>query len=297
MAKVEKVGFLGLGLMGAPMAGNLAQAGFEVHAWNRTRAKAEALAAEHAGVVVADSPAAAAAATGVVITMVPDAPEVEQVLLGPDGAAEGLGTGGLAIDMSTIGPTAVRDIGGRLAEQGIAFLDAPVTGSRPGAETGTLTIMVGGDAEQLERARPLFDGMGSLILHVGQLGDGAMVKLINNTVAAANAVALAEGLAVGRKAGVDLDKLLEVLASGSGDSKMRELKSGPMLEGDFDPLFKLEHMHKDVDRLIHEAAAIGVFPEVSKAVEEAYAEAVEKGLGDRDFAAVIEPIATKSGLK
>jgi 3-hydroxyisobutyrate dehydrogenase-like beta-hydroxyacid dehydrogenase len=295
--KIEKVGFLGLGIMGAPMAANLARAGFEVHAWNRTRAKAEALAAEHAGVVVAETPAAAAAATGVVITMVPDVPEVKAVLLGPDGAAEGLATGGLAIDMSTIGPTAVREIGGVLADRGIGFLDAPVTGSRPKAEDGTLTIMVGGDAEQFERAGPLFEAMGSQALHVGPLGDGAMMKLINNTLAAANSAALAEGLTIARKAGLDTDKLLTIVGSGSGSSAALELKARPMLEGDFDPLFKLVHMHKDVDRLLQEAAAIGAFPALSAAVEEAYSDAIEAGLGEQDFAAVIEPIATKFGLK
>jgi 3-hydroxyisobutyrate dehydrogenase-like beta-hydroxyacid dehydrogenase len=283
--------------MGAPMAANLARAGFEVHAWNRTREKAEALASEHDGVVVADSPAAAAEAAGIVITIVPDAVEVKEVLLGPGGAAEGFGADGLAIDMSTIGPTAAREIGAALGERGAAFLDAPVTGSRPKAEDGTLTIMVGGDEAEFERARPLFEAMGELVLHVGPQGDGALIKLINNTLAAANAAALAEGLVIARKAGLDPDKLLAVVGSGSGDSKMLELKSEPMLEGDFDPLFKLEHMHKDVDRLIHEAAAIGVFPAVSQATEEAYADAIEQGLGERDFAAVIEPIATKSGLK
>jgi 3-hydroxyisobutyrate dehydrogenase-like beta-hydroxyacid dehydrogenase len=297
MSGDDRVGFLGLGIMGKPMAANLARAGFEVHAWNRTRAKAEALAAEHENVVAAETAAAAAAAGGVVITMVPDAPEVEAVLLGPDGAADGFGSGGLAIDMSTIGPTAVREIGAKLGDRGVAFLDAPVTGSRPKAEDGTLTIMVGGDAAEFERARPLFAAMGDLVLHVGPLGDGALIKLVNNTLAAVNTAALAEGLAIARKAGVDTDKLLAVVASGSGSSKALELKAQPMLDGDFEPLFKLEHMHKDIARFIQEAAAIGANPKVSAKAEEAYREARDAGHDGEDFAAVIEPIATKFGLK
>ena len=187
MEKPEKVAFLGLGIMGSRMAANLCRAGFEVHAWNRTRARADELADAH-GATVADTPAAAAAAAGLVITMVVDSPEVEAVLFGPDGAAEGLGQDGLAVDMSTIAPSASRAIGDRLRDQGVAFLDAPVTGSKPKAEDGTLTIMVGGEAGDYERALPLFEAMGKLVLHVGPQGHGSMVKLINNTTAAVNTV-------------------------------------------------------------------------------------------------------------
>ena len=187
------VAFLGLGIMGRPMAANLRDAGFEVVAWNRTRARAEEFGGQ-----VADTPAEAAAAAGITISMVPDVPEVEQVLLGLDGAVEGMPEGGLCIDMSTIAPSASRSIAERLAERGVEFLDAPVTGSRPKAEDGTLTIMVGGQADQFERARPLFDAMGSLVLHVGPTGHGEMAKLINNTVAAINAAALGEGLVLAR---------------------------------------------------------------------------------------------------
>src|SRR5688500_3029022 len=149
MEKPEKVAFLGLGIMGSRMAANLSRAGFEVHAWNRTRARAEELAKAH-GAVVADTPAAAASEAGLAITMVVDSPEVEAVLFGEDGAAQGLGDGGLAIDMSTIAPSASRVIAERLSERGIGFLDAPVTGSKPKAEDGTLTIMVGGEAVDYE---------------------------------------------------------------------------------------------------------------------------------------------------
>src|SRR5687768_5086296 len=155
MEKVEKVAFCGLGIMGGPMAANLARAGYELSVYTRTREKAEAFAAEH-GARAAATPREAAEGASVVITMVPDAPEVEAVLLGEQGAVHGLGDGGLAIDMSTIAPTAAREIGERLGDDGAAFLEAPVSGSRPKAEDGTLTIMVGGEGSDFERARPLF---------------------------------------------------------------------------------------------------------------------------------------------
>jgi 3-hydroxyisobutyrate dehydrogenase-like beta-hydroxyacid dehydrogenase len=287
MERPDKVAFLGLGIMGSRMAANLCRAGFEVHAWNRTRARAEELAAEH-GAVVADTPAAAAAAAGIAISMVVDSPEVEAVLLGPDGAADGLPEGGLAIDMSTIAPSASRTIADRLAERGIRFLDAPVTGSKPKAADGTLTIMAGGEAEQFERALPLLEAMGKLVLHVGPHGHGSMVKLINNTVAAVNTAAVAEGIAVGRQAGLDLDKLIQVIGAGSGASAMLELKARPIIEHDYEPLFKLGHMLKDVRHCLDEARALGVEPRVAAAAETLYAEAEEAGHYDDDFAAVAE---------
>jgi len=285
-----RVAFLGLGIMGAPMAANLARAGIEVIAWNRTAARAEALAGEHGNVTAAATPAKAAAAAGVAISMVPDVPEVEQVLLGPDGAVEGLGDGDLAIDMSTIAPSASRSIAQRLAERGIAFLDAPVTGSRPKAEDGTLTIMAGGPEAAFDRARPLFEAMGELVVQAGPQGHGSMVKLINNTLAAVNAAALAEGLLLARAADVDAQRLLEVVSSGSGESAMRRLKGESMVSGDYDPLFKLEHMLKDVRHCLAEAHALGVELPLAATAEPLYAAADEQGLGGQDFAAVIEAL-------
>jgi 3-hydroxyisobutyrate dehydrogenase-like beta-hydroxyacid dehydrogenase len=289
MERPDKVAFLGLGIMGSRMAANLCRAGFEVHAWNRTRERAEELAGEH-GAVVAETPAEAAAAAGIAITMVVDSPEVEAVLLGPDGAADGLADGGLAIDMSTIAPTASRALADRLSDRGIDFLDAPVTGSKPKAEDGTLTIMVGGNAGRFEQARPLFEAMGSLVLHVGPQGHGSMVKLINNTIAAVNTAAVAEGIALGRSAGLDLDKLLEVVGAGSGASAMLELKARPIIEHDYDPLFKLGHMLKDVRHCLAEANELGADLRVAGAAEALYAAADKAGHYDDDFAAVAESV-------
>ncbi len=179
--------FCGLGIMGGPMAANLARAGFELSVYTRTREKAERFAEEH-GARAAATPREAAEGASVVITMVPDAPEVEEVLLGEQGASTGWETGALAIDMSTIAPTAARAIGERLADDGVAFLEAPVSGSRPKAEDGTLTIMVGGNAEDFERARPLFDAMGERIVHVGPQGHAQLAKLLTNTMGAVHAV-------------------------------------------------------------------------------------------------------------
>jgi 3-hydroxyisobutyrate dehydrogenase-like beta-hydroxyacid dehydrogenase len=279
------VAFLGLGIMGRPQAANVCRAGYELTVWNRTRERAESFAEEHRGVEVAESPADAARGADVVITMVPDTPEVEEVVFA---AADGMAEGTLAIDMSTIAPAASRSIAERLRERGVGFLDAPVTGSRPKAEDATLTIMVGGEAADFERAKPVLESMGQLVVHVGPNGHGEMIKLINNTLAAVNAAALAEQLLLAQAAKLDADKLRQVVGAGSGASTMLALKAEPMLERDFDPLFKLEHMLKDVHHCIREADALGIDLPVAKVVESLYSRAAESGFGQRDFAAVIE---------
>jgi 3-hydroxyisobutyrate dehydrogenase-like beta-hydroxyacid dehydrogenase len=195
--------------------------------------------------------------------------------------------GDLCIDMSTIAPTATRAIAERLAERGIALLDAPVTGSRPQAEDGTLTIMVGGERSAFDRARPLFEAMGELVVHVGPQGHGEMAKLVNNMLAAVNAAALGEGLTLARAAGLDTGRLLEVLAAGAGASTMLDLKAQPMLDGDFEALFKLEHMLKDVRHCLAEARALGLELPLAGVAERLYAEAAENGHAEDDFAAVV----------
>jgi 3-hydroxyisobutyrate dehydrogenase-like beta-hydroxyacid dehydrogenase len=280
----ERTAFLGLGIMGWPMAANLAAAGHELTVWTRSREKAERFAAEH-GARSAATPAQAAAEAGLMVTMLPDSPEVEAVLEAARPPA-----GALAVDMSTIRPSASRALARRLAERAVGFLDAPVTGSRPKAEDATLTIMVGGEAADLERARPLLEAMGALIVHAGPSGHGSMIKLINNTMAAVNAAALGEGIALARAAGVDLDALEAVARSGSGSSAMLELKAEPMRTADFEPLFKLEHMLKDVRHCLAEARELGLDLTVAGAAERLYGAAEAEGLGGRDFAAVIRAI-------
>ncbi len=289
MESRERVAFLGLGIMGWPMAANLARAGFELSVWTRDSAKRQRFAAQY-GATAAATPAEAASGAGTAISMVPDSPEVEAVLLGPGKAAAGMEQGDLCIDMSTIAPTATRAIAERLAERGIALLDAPVTGSRPKAEDGTLTIMLGGEGNAFERARPLFEAMGELVVHVGPQGHGEMAKLVNNMLAAVNAAALGEGLTLARAAGVDTGRLLEVLAAGAGASTMLDLKAQPMLDGDFEALFKLEHMLKDVRHCLAEARALGLELPLAGVVERLYAEAAENGHAEDDFAAVVTAV-------
>jgi 3-hydroxyisobutyrate dehydrogenase-like beta-hydroxyacid dehydrogenase len=279
---VERVAFCGLGIMGLPMARNLAAAGFEVTVWNRTRSRAE-----ESGLPAARTPAEAAAAADVTITMVVDSPQVEAVLFGDGGAAQAMDEGHVAVDMSTIAPTAARAMSERLP---VPFVDAPVTGSRPKAEDGTLTIMAGGDEAAFERVRPVLEAMGRLVLRVGPSGHGQMAKLINNTLAAINAAAIAEGLTLAEGFGLDPDALLQVVAAGSGASTMLDLKARPMLERDLDPLFKLEHMLKDVRHCLAEARALGVELPLAARAERLYARAAERGLGERDFAAVVEVV-------
>jgi 3-hydroxyisobutyrate dehydrogenase-like beta-hydroxyacid dehydrogenase len=256
--------------------------------WNRTRARAEEV-----GEPTADSPRAAAEGADVVITMVVDAPQVEAVLFGPDGAAAAMEPGSLAIDMSTIAPSAVRQIHDRLAEHGIAFVDAPVTGSMPRAEDGTLTIMAGGEPADFERARPLFEAMGELVVHAGPSGHGAMVKLLNNAVAAINAVAIAEAFDVGEAYGLDMERLLEVMSAGSAGSVMLGLKARPMLDRSYAPLFKLAHMLKDVRHALAEAEATGEQFDLAADAEALYTAAEAMGLGDEDFAAVAEAVRAR----
>ena len=288
------VAFLGLGIMGSRMAANLVRAGHELTVWNRTAEKAEAFAQEH-GARVGATPREAAAEADVVITMVVDAPQVATVLLDPDGAARGARDGTLFVDMSTIGRTQTLWLAERLAQLGQRFVDAPVTGSSPKAEAGTLTIMAGGDAADVDRARPLFEAMGELVVHAGEVGQGQMAKVINNSVAAANTVALGEALLVGKATGVDLDALVQIMAAGSGGSAMLALKAGPMREHDWTTLFKLEHMLKDVRLCLEEGQAAGVpFPAAATA-REVLTAAMGRDLGDADFAALLEVLEGLAG--
>jgi 3-hydroxyisobutyrate dehydrogenase-like beta-hydroxyacid dehydrogenase len=282
---MNRVAFLGLGIMGSRMARNLRGAGFDVVVWNRTAARADEL-----GEPTAATPREAAAGADAVITMVVDAPEVESVLFGDDGAVTGLAPGSLVVDMTTIAPAASRRIAERLSDQGIRFLDAPVTGSSPRAQDGTLTIMAGGEAADFEAARPLFEAMGKLVVHAGPTGHGSMVKLLNNAVAAINTVALAEAFQIGASYGLDLERLVEVMSAGSAGSAMLDLKARPMLDRSYEPLFKLAHMLKDVRHCLDEAAALGEEFRLAADAEPLYAAAERAGHGDEDFAAVAEAV-------
>jgi len=294
---MTSVGFLGLGIMGSRMAANLQREGFAVTAWTRTAGKAQAWAGEHEGARVAATPAEAAAGADMVITMVVDGAQVESLLLGPEGAGAAARPGTLFVDMSTIAPADARRIGAALAGQGHAFVDAPVTGSSPKAESGTLTIMAGGDDEAFARARPALEAMGETIVHVGELGHGQVIKLINNAVAAANAATLAQALVMGAGTGVDLDALITILGAGSASSMMVTLKARPMRDHAYDTLFKTEHMLKDVRLCLEEAQAAGVPFPAANAARDALVAAVGRGYADADFAALVESYEGLAGLR
>jgi 3-hydroxyisobutyrate dehydrogenase len=293
----ERIAFLGLGIMGSRMAANLARAGFELAVWNRTEAKAEQFCAHHPGVKLAATPAQATDESDIVVTMVVDGAQVEEVLLGALGAERAAHGGMLFIDCSTIGPTITRSIAAELAPHGIDFVDAPVTGSAPRAEDGTLTIMAGGSEAAFRRAQPVLDAMGRVVVHAGPVGHGQMVKLINNAVAAANAAVVGQALVLGARAGVDLDALTRVMAAGSGASAMLDLKAGPMREHDYTTLFKLEHMLKDVRLCLDEGQAVGAPFPFAALTREILSAAMGLGHADDDFAALIEVLERSAGTQ
>ena len=296
MAASPRVGFIGLGIMGSRMAAVLRRGGFELTVWNRTAERAREFAAAH-GAAVAERPADVAAAADVVITMVVDAEQVRRVLLGDDGVLAGARPGLLCVDMSTIGPAGAREIGAALAEREVHFVDASVSGSSPRAEDGTLTIMAGGDEADFARARPLFEAMGELVVHVGAVGDGQTVKLINNAVAAVNCATVGEALLVARAAGVDLDALVRVMGASSGASAMLALKAEPMRRHDYATLFKLEHMLKDVRLCLEAGEAAGAPFTFAAQAREILSAGMGRGLGDADFAALIEVLEGQAGRR
>jgi 3-hydroxyisobutyrate dehydrogenase len=261
-----------------------------VSVWTRTREKAERFASERE-VRAGSTPAETAAGAEALVAILPDAPEVESVLFGDDGAAAALASGALVVDMSTISPSASVRIAERLTGAGFEFLEAPVSGSRPKAEDGTLTIMAGGPEAAFARAQPLFDVLGERIVHVGPHGHGQLAKLLTNVMGAVNAAALAESVVAVRAAGIDPGAFLDVAAGSAGSSAMVTLKGGPMFEGSFEPpLFKLEHMLKDIRHCIAEARALGVELRLGTLAESLYARAADEGHGEEDFAAVVTAV-------
>jgi 3-hydroxyisobutyrate dehydrogenase len=296
VSEPERVGFLGLGIMGSRMAAKLVQAGHPLTAWTHTPGKARRWAGEH-GAEAADTPAEVARASDIVVSMVVDGAQVQEILTGEDGVCEGAHEGLLCVDMSTISPVETRRIAARLAAHGVAMIDAPVTGSAPRAQEGTLTIMVGGEESGFERAKPLLEAMGEVIVHVGELGQGEMLKLINNALGAANAAAMAEALILASATGVGLDALATVTRSGSGGSAQMELKSPAMRAHDYTPLFKTEHLLKDVRLCLEEAQTAGIpFPAAAHA-RDLLAATVGRGHAAEDYAAMIEAAEGLAGRR
>jgi 3-hydroxyisobutyrate dehydrogenase len=239
-----RVGFVGLGIMGRPMAKNLLKAGFQVTAYNRSPGPRDELA--EAGADIATTPREAAEGAAAVITNVTDSPDVEQVILGPDGIVEGAAPGTIVIDMSTISPAVTRRIGEALAERGVKMLDAPVSGGDQGAIAGTLAIMVGGDAEDVATVRPLLEAMGKRITHCGPLGAGQTVKLCNQVAITGALLGVCEALTFARKNGVDPAVMVEAISAGAAGSWQLSNLAPKMIAGDFAPGFKVGLMRKDL---------------------------------------------------
>jgi 3-hydroxyisobutyrate dehydrogenase-like beta-hydroxyacid dehydrogenase len=249
---IKRVGFVGTGIMGAPMARNLIRAGFSVTVWNRTASKAAPLVEE--GAVSAASPAAVAAASEVTFSCVSDSPDVEAVALGPGGILEGAEPGSVYIDCSTISPEVARRVAQAASSRGVAMLDAPVSGGDVGARNGTLAVMVGGDPAVFERCRTVLEAIGETIVYVGPSGSGQVVKLCNQVAGALNLMAMAEAITLSRRAGVDPAKMIEVVSKGAAGSWMLANLGPRAVAGDFAPGFMVDLMQKDL-RLVLETAA------------------------------------------
>lgn len=249
--KRPRIAFIGLGIMGKSMARNLMRAGYELTVYNRSKGSVHELAAE--GATPADSPKEAAAQSDVIITVVTDSPDVEQVVLGPEGAIHGARPGSVVIDMSTISPKVTREIGDALQEKGVAMLDAPVSGGDKGARDGTLSIMVGGDEAVFDACLPIFECMGKNVVRVGGRGTGQTVKLVNQIIVGLNLLAVAEGLSFAASAGVDVEKAHQVVTQGAAGSWALDYLGGKILAGDYAPGFMVKLQQKDL-RLALEAA-------------------------------------------
>lgn len=287
------VGFVGLGIMGEPMAANLVAAGYPVRAHNRSRAPVERLAAR--GAVAATSPAEAADGASVVVTMLPETSDVEAVVTGRGGVIEGLASGGVVIDMSTISPVATRALADDLADRGLRLLDAPVSGGQQGAVDATLTIMAGGDEATFTACRPILDALGASVTRIGDTGAGQVAKACNQIVVAGTIQAVGEALTLADRAGVDAAAVRSALLGGFAGSKILEVHGQRMLDGNFDPGFKARLHEKDL-RLALEAADDAGVPLVTAAVvKQLLGSLVAQGLGDADHSALARLVDQLAG--
>ncbi len=291
----ERIGFVGLGIMGRPMAKNLMAAGYEMVVHNRSHEKAEALAANDSA-EVADSPREVAERCAVVITMLPGPPEVERVVAGEDGLLAGAEEGSLIVDMSTSSPTLAEDLARRAGERGIGMLDAPVSGGDVGAIEGTLSIMAGGSEEDFERARPLFGVMGKTVTHTGPPGTGQVVKACNQVVVALAIEAVSEALVLGSKAGVDPAKILGVLSGGLAGNRVMEVKRKNFLGQDFEPCGKVDFHRKDLGIALSAAREYGVALPAAAVVDQMFGVLSAKGRGGWDHSALLTLIEDLSSM-
>jgi len=288
-----KIAVLGIGLMGFPMARRLCEAGHEVHAWNRSPDKARRLAPF--GATVHGSPADAARAADVVVSMLENGAVVDEVLFA-QGAAQAMQPGALVIDMASIKPREARDHAARLAERGVAHLDAPVSGGTVGAEAGTLVIMVGGRPEDFERAAPVFKVFGRAT-HVGPHGAGQLTKLANQMIVGITIGAVAESLLLCAKGGADMAKVREAITGGFADSRILQVHGQRMVERDFAPRGRMTVQLKDMRNALATAEEIGFDAPITQLLEQLYAQGVEHGLADLDHAGLFVELASRNAME
>jgi len=292
MSNKPVVGFVGLGIMGRPMALNLRRAGYPLIVHNRTRAKEKDLLEE--GADAAATPQEVAERAEILITMLPDSPDVEQVYLGADGVIAGAHDGQLLIDMSSIAPATAIAVAEAAAGEGADMLDAPVSGGDVGARDGTLSIMVGGSEAAFERAQPLFDVLGKTVVHLGEAGAGQTAKACNQMLVAITIEAVSEALVLASKAGVDPERLIEVLSGGLAGNRVMEVRRRNFLEHDFTPGFRLELHHKDLGIALRTARELGVYAPTTAIVDQMLAALKAEGDGGLDHSALLKFIEQAS---
>lgn len=291
----ERIGFVGLGIMGRGMTANLLKAGFPVTVWNRTAGRAESLFEQ--GAARAASPAAVAAASDIIFTCVSDTPDVEAVVLGEQGILHGAAAGALLVDCSTISPRSTRAMAVTLAAKGVGMLDAPVSGGSEGAARGTLSIMVGGSAESFARALPVLQAMGKNIVHVGELGAGQMVKLVNQVLVVGNCLAMSEALLFAEAGGLDLQKAYDAVSAGAAGSWMFTNRAPQIMRRDWRPGFTVDLQQKDLRLVLEAADELGVPLPGAGLIFQLYRSLQAQGLGSEGNHALIKALEHLSGIQ
>ncbi|MGC8660070.1 MAG: NAD(P)-dependent oxidoreductase [Desulfomonilaceae bacterium] len=290
-----KVAFIGLGTMGEPMASNILKAGHDLVVNNRTKSKEELLASK--GAKRAATPRDAAREAEVVITCLSDTADVERIILGEEGVIQGAQPGTVVVDMSTISPEATRKIAETLAEKGISMVDAPVSGGSEGAIYGTLAIMIGGASQDVERVMPVLEAMGKTITHVGPIGAGQITKAINQTVIAGVYLSVAEGVALGLKAGLDMEKVVKAISNGAAASWVLSNRSGNMINNSYPLGFRVKLHQKDLKIAIETARKLGVTLPVAALVDQIETGLIANGYGDEDMSSMARTIRELSGIR
>ena len=289
----ESIGFIGLGIMGGAMAANVLRAGYDLTVWNRTPGRITPLA--EAGAAVATGPADLAARSDIIITCVSDTPDVEAVILGPGGVIEGARPGALVIDCSTISPEATRTIAARLRQKGVHLLDAPVSGGSEGAARGTLSIMLGGEADQVARALPVLQAMGQTITHVGGQGAGQMAKLVNQVLVVVTMQGVAEALLLAQAGGLDLERTLAAVGGGAAGSWMLNNRGPQVMRRDWRPGFTIDLQQKDLRLVLEAADELGIPLPSTALVFQFYRTLQQRGLGGEGNHALVKALEQLAG--